>query len=233
MTESIKNNFSTRSIEVYKILRQEIVTGQLEPGKRLVRRELAKRFSISPIPIIEALHHLEKDGLAESIPMYGSRVITWDLESLRSDEMLREAIECQCARLCAQKASEKDFDALAVLAKKLDQATKEKEHNLQPERVLHYQFHLQIAKLTDCKSLITTLEKVWMRRQMRFSLNMGNQEEIPKGWHIQLAETLATRDPQAAEDMMRKHVQFGQKNDSTFLEALQQNNFTPPSWLES
>ena len=233
MTESIKKNFSTRSIEVYKMLRQEIITGKLAPGKRLLRRELAKRFHISPIPIIEALHHLEKDGLAESIPMYGSRVITWDLESLRSDEMLREAIECQCARLCAQKASEKDLDALVILATKLDQATKEKEYNLQPERILHYQFHLQIAKLTDCKSLISTLEKVWMRRQMRFSLNIGDQEEIPIGWHVQLAETLATRDPQAAEYLMRKHVQFGREHDETFLEAIQQDDFTAPAWLNA
>ncbi len=227
------NAFSTRSMEVYKTLQSEIVTGKIPPGERLVRRDLAKRFHMSPIPIIEALHRLESDGLAESVPMYGSRVITWDLESLRSDEMLREAIECQCARLCALNASERDLSDIKELAEKLDRATSKKEQNLHPERVLHYQLHFKIANLTGCKSLINELEKVWLRRQMRFSMNIGNQKKIPAGWHTLLAEAIASRNSQQAEDEMRRHVEFGQEDDQNFIDAMKEDHFTPPAWLQA
>ncbi len=230
---AIDKKFSTRSVEVYKILQKEIVTGQLPPGTRLVRRELAKRFKISPIPIIEALHKLEHDGLTESTPMYGSRVITWDLESLRSDEMLREAIECQCARLCAENASDRDIQALKDLTKQLDQATTEEENNMRPAKVLHYQLHFKIAELSGCQSLVEELGKVWLRRQMRFSLNLGTQEEIPNGWHSRLAKAIASRVPQKAEDEMRRHVQFGREHDAEFLDALKQDDFSAPEWLVS
>lgn len=230
---TIDKKFSTRSVEVYKILQREIVTGKLDPGSRLVRRELAKRFNISPIPVIEALHKLERDGLTESTPMYGSRVITWDLESLRSDEMLREAIECQCARLCAKNASDRDVDELKQLADKLDQATTEEEQNMRPAKVLHYQLHFKIAELTACKSLVEEFEKVWLRRQMRFSINLGKQDKIPQGWHRKLIEAIASRDAQKAEDLMRQHVQFGQEHDEDFLAALNKDNFSAPAWLDS
>lgn len=233
MPEIVNKKFSTRSVEVYKILQKEIVTGKLAPGTRLVRRELAKRFNISPIPVIEALYMLERDGLTESTPMYGSSVITWDLDSLQSDEMLREAIECQCARLCAQHASDRDLDDLKRLAEKLDQATSDEEKNLRPAKVLHYQLHHKIAELTGCKSLVDELEKVWLRRQMRFSLNLGKQQEIPAGWHNRLVKAIASRAPQQAEDQMRKHVQFGQEHDEEFLDALKQDDFSAPTWLMS
>lgn len=234
MASSAEENgaFSTRSMQVYKSLQSEIVTGKLHPGERLVRRDLAQRFNMSPIPIIEALHRLEKDGLVESVPMYGSRVITWDIESLRSDEMLREAIECQCARLCALNASQKNLIELGNLAEKLDKATREDEKSLRPAAVLHYQFHFQIAKLAACKSLTDELDKVWLRRQMRFSMNLGGQENIPDGWHVRLAKNIASRNPQQAEDTMREHVEFGQDHDQEFIDALNEDGFTPPAWLQ-
>jgi DNA-binding GntR family transcriptional regulator len=232
MGKPLTRSFSTRSVEIYKSLQSQIVTGKLAPGTRLIRRDLAKLFNVSPIPIIEALYRLEKDGLVESIPMYGSRVITWDMESLHSDEMLREAIECQCARICAQNASARDLNELRLLAEKLDQATEEKEHNLCPERILHYRIHSQIAKLTGCRSLIDELEKVWLRRQMRFSTNIGNQKIIPPGWHLDLAKALASRDPDLAESIMRKHVEFGMDHDQDFLDSLTADDFIAPPWLE-
>lgn len=227
------DTFSTRSVKVYKTLQQEIVTGKLEPGTRLVRRELAKRFDMSPIPIIEALHKLEKDGLTESVPMYGSRVINWNIESLRSDEMLREAIECQCARLCAINASQKELTILNQIAEKLDKATTEEEGNLRPSAIFHYQLHFKIAELTGCKSLVNELEKVWLRRQMRFSMNLGEQDKIPAGWHVRLTNAIASRNPQQAEDEMRRHVEFGQDHDQAFIDALKTDDFTAPAWLQA
>ena len=51
------------SHKVYEILKQEIVTNQLEPGARLVVISLSKRFGISGIPVREALFRLAAEKL--------------------------------------------------------------------------------------------------------------------------------------------------------------------------
>ena len=94
--------FQTLSAKVYHTLRDEILSGALPPHTRLVRRTVSKRLGVSPMPVTEALLRLEQDGLVESEPMYGSRVKAWTLEAVQGDEVLREALECQAARLCAE-----------------------------------------------------------------------------------------------------------------------------------
>src|SRR3546814_20949346 len=49
---------------VYTQLREAVIEGQLAPGLRLGQEELAARFGISRQPVLQALAHLERDGLA-------------------------------------------------------------------------------------------------------------------------------------------------------------------------
>jgi len=44
-------------------LRKLIASGEVEDGARLVERDLAERFSVSRIPMREALQKLEAEGL--------------------------------------------------------------------------------------------------------------------------------------------------------------------------
>jgi DNA-binding GntR family transcriptional regulator len=55
-------------------LRASIAMGQLRDGTRLVERELADRFSVSRIPLREALHKLEAEGLVEIFTNRGAVV---------------------------------------------------------------------------------------------------------------------------------------------------------------
>ncbi|MBR1691992.1 MAG: GntR family transcriptional regulator, partial [Lachnospiraceae bacterium] len=59
---------------VFKTLRQAILTGELEPGERLMEIHLAKRLGVSRTPIREAIHKLELEGLVTMVPRKGARV---------------------------------------------------------------------------------------------------------------------------------------------------------------
>ncbi|WP_457099860.1 GntR family transcriptional regulator [Microbacterium sp. P5_E9] len=59
--------------EVHAVLQLAIMDGTIPPDERLNAGELARRFSVSPTPVREALARLESDGLVEKHPLKGYR----------------------------------------------------------------------------------------------------------------------------------------------------------------
>jgi len=69
-----KLNRYRASETVYAELRQMIISGQLEIGKRLVREDIAQTFSVSEMAVTRAFSQLKKDGLIVSKGRTGSFV---------------------------------------------------------------------------------------------------------------------------------------------------------------
>jgi DNA-binding GntR family transcriptional regulator len=61
--------------QVYERLRHQLLAGDLRSGDSLSVAELAKRFSVSAMPIRDALKMLEQDGLVETSPRRRTRVV--------------------------------------------------------------------------------------------------------------------------------------------------------------
>ena len=59
---------------VFKTLRQAILTGELQPGERLMEITLANRLGVSRTPVREAIHKLEQEGLVIMMPRRGAQV---------------------------------------------------------------------------------------------------------------------------------------------------------------
>jgi DNA-binding GntR family transcriptional regulator len=53
---------------VFNTLRQAILTGEMEPGERLMEIQLANKLGVSRTPIREAIRKLELEGLVIMIP---------------------------------------------------------------------------------------------------------------------------------------------------------------------
>jgi len=199
----------TLAAQVYELLRDRIIEGKIPPGTNLVRRKLSKEFGVSPIPVTEALWRLEQDGLVEYEPMNGSRVRQISVESIKDELVLREAIECQVARLCTELATKAQLDHLRKLARKVDDL--EHAGNLQHITGVrqHMEFHLTVAKYSASRVLEMELQRVGYRELMRLKWITAGHIPSPPKWHAELVEALATRDPAKAEAKMRAHVRFG------------------------
>ena len=59
---------------VFNTLRQQILTGELKPGERLMEIHLANKLGVSRTPIREAIRKLELEGLVIMIPRRGAEV---------------------------------------------------------------------------------------------------------------------------------------------------------------
>jgi DNA-binding GntR family transcriptional regulator len=86
-------------------LREEIVSGRLVPGERLVEQTLAERCQVSRVPLREAFRILSTEGLITLSPHRGASVTSLSDEELIDLFEARAAIEGHAAALAASGAT--------------------------------------------------------------------------------------------------------------------------------
>src|SRR2546427_8769532 len=101
--------------EAYTFVKQRILRGELVMGRAVSRRKLATEFGMSLLPVSEALLRLEFEGLLESRPRAGTRVRIPSEEDVRGHYVVREALEVESARLCAEAATPRERAELTKL----------------------------------------------------------------------------------------------------------------------
>jgi len=216
-----ENSFETQATHLFQELQDEIVRGQLPPGSRLTRRELCRRFKVSQATVSEALWRLESEGLAESVPMYGTRVIPMTLQRVQDETVLREALECEVARLIALRGDSIDQKKLTAMAGQLDGLRKKSGAYSSAGMRVHQEFHIALARLTGSVLLVREVERIWRRHLAFFSWHSAAVVPPPPRWHQRLLEALFSGDPDVAERAMREHVCFGSAQQINVLQRIE------------
>lgn len=108
----------------YAAIREEIVSGRLRGGERLVEAQLARDLGTSRGPVREALRRLSDEGLADILPRRSAVVRELTDDEIQAIADFRIAIETMAARLAVRrKASTRPLHALvAKLARAADRA---------------------------------------------------------------------------------------------------------------
>ena len=98
--------------QVLHELRQSIITGRLNPGERLVERELIAMMGVSRTVIREALRQLESEGLVAIIPNKGPVVRALTLEEAQDLYAIRAVLEGLAAKLFTEQAQPAEVQQL-------------------------------------------------------------------------------------------------------------------------
>jgi len=61
--------------QIYRLLRQDIVTARIAPGVLLSEKEISSRFAVSRQPVREAFIKLAEAGLVQILPQRGTLVV--------------------------------------------------------------------------------------------------------------------------------------------------------------
>ncbi|MDR7419296.1 MAG: GntR family transcriptional regulator [Armatimonadota bacterium] len=88
----------------YRLLREAILTGQIEMGTRINELELATAWNVSRTPIRDALRRLEAEGLVQAVPGRGVVVPVLSLADVDELYEIREVLEARAARRAATAA---------------------------------------------------------------------------------------------------------------------------------
>ncbi|MFP5230259.1 MAG: GntR family transcriptional regulator [Acidobacteriota bacterium] len=220
------------SDRAYQQIRDEILRGDLSIGDILSRRRLADRLNMSFLPITEALRRLETEGLVESRPRIGTRVRIPTEQDIRDSNVIREALESQAARLCAERITPEEKKQLRTSAQHLDELQKMCTQDLTDSQFMfsvhtyHMQFHMRIAELARCPGLCRAIEKEQVLIFNWLYDIAAQRRSQPQQFHTSLAEALCSGDPMRADASMRAHVRYGLNQ---VLEKLASHE-APDSW---
>jgi len=206
---------STQSLSdrAYRLIRDKILRGQYPLGAALSRRQLAKELRMSFLPVSEALQHLEIDGLVESKPRVGTRVRVPTREDISERYGLREALETQAARLCAEHADQSSRQELLKMGYHLDQLYASiaggDEDFLYSVHTYHMSFHLRVAEMGGNSLLRGAIEREQVLVFNWLFDTAAQQRSLPPHFHSELAAAVTGSTIEAADQAMRAHIRYG------------------------
>lgn len=168
---------------------------------------------MSFLPVSEALQHLEIDGLVESKPRVGTRVRVPTREDILERYGLREALEVQAARLCAEHADQSSRQELRNMGFHLDQlyasSAGADEEFLYSVHTYHMRFHLRIADIGGNSLLRGAIEREQVLVFNWLFDTTAQQRSLPPHFHSELAAALTGPTIEGADQAMRAHVRYG------------------------
>ncbi|HUX09499.1 MAG TPA: GntR family transcriptional regulator [Terriglobia bacterium] len=201
------------SHQAYYLIREKILTGKIPLGAPLSRRGLAAELGMSFLPISQALERLEYEELVESRPRVGTRVTMPTAQDVREHYILREALECQAARLFTEKASSEERLELQTMATRVDKrlaalGKKSGAETIFRTQAYHMSFHMRIVECTGSVALSKAIEKTHVLT-FNWLYDISTKLSVPAEWHGKLMKALTGKNPEAAEKAMRRHINYG------------------------
>jgi DNA-binding GntR family transcriptional regulator len=138
-----------------------IMDGKIRMGQKLNTEELAQRLGVSRMPVREALKTLEKQGIAESVPYVGSRVVKLTKNDVRQIYIMRKALEPVAAYYTCQKITKEDIDNIEEIQTKLETEMQKQQPSAKLIYIYNREFHFAIYQVSGLTKLCDTIKMLW------------------------------------------------------------------------
>jgi GntR family transcriptional regulator, hexuronate regulon transcriptional repressor len=204
--------------QVAATIERAIAEGQYQPGQRLAsERDLAEEFGVSRPTVRRAVIALEMRGLLEA--RQGSGVYVrqpsasapaprdLDIDAFDHAEA-RRLFEGEVAALAATLITDEELGYLETLVVEMNNEEATKEQSELADR----QFHISIAQATRNNAIVRIVENTWdLRYKSHLCMQMLERARDVrrrplKDEHVDIIESLRTRDPKAARAAMQTHL---------------------------
>jgi DNA-binding GntR family transcriptional regulator len=193
----------------YHGIRTSILSGEFEPGMQLKLQNLGDRYSISLIPVREALRLLQAEGLVESVRNKGARVAPISLAETIDVYRLRLVLETAALKLAFPHVDDQLIEAL-------EECQRDMRKIFAKDRVqylaLHHTLHFAIYSRCDSKWTLKLLGLVWSHsdrwRRMALPDDVNAQTED----HGPMLSALKRRDLRAACKALERHIHLSVKS---------------------
>lgn len=191
---------------VYQTLRTAILTGELQPGERLMELQLADRLGVSRTPIREAIHMLEKEGLAKIVPRKGAHVAKMTEKDLMDVLMIRQTLEDLALLTACDMIDDEGLEELEKAMLLFEACTRQ--DDVVRTAQADVAFHDVIYKAADNPKLLDILNN--LREQMyRYRVEyLKDSSVFPQlvKEHRQMYNAIIKKDKEAAAACLYKHL---------------------------
>jgi len=199
---------------ITKILREQILTGELREGVQLKQEELSTKLNVSMSALREALKNLEAEGLVTFYPNRGAVVSELSAEEAREIFDIRMYLELGALELAIPKLTADDLaEAEAILRQDDDETSSERWSEL------NWQFHETLYRAADRPKLLSMIRNIHnnVERYMRLYLATMNKQAKSQEEHRQLLQACAAKDIKKAQSILRKHMKTAGEALSQYL----------------
>lgn len=204
------------SQRIHDQLRARIIRGELPPGTRLRERELAEEFSVSRIPLREALPQLEADGFIQTLPRRGAVVTQLTMRDVNELFDVRLGIEVFATRLAAQRVADgASTDALRAAMARAEEALASTDADEIAES--NADLHDEIMRLSDNRLLLRMVRVMSGRDRWIFRMTSDRDQALACKEHQQLCDALYAGDANLAGAIAYAHIESGRAPTVTAL----------------
>jgi DNA-binding GntR family transcriptional regulator len=157
-------------------IRKMILDGHLKPGDRLRQDELANTFSVSTMPIREALRQLQAEGLVVFRPRRGATVARFTVSDYEEIYQIREELETLACRWAAEDFDRIPIDRLKLLLEEIE-TVEANQDDIQRRMQLVREFFFTIFEASEKEHLLRILSNIWDLSQ-QYRLYFGSFPEL-------------------------------------------------------
>lgn len=190
-------------------LRRDLLDGTIPAGSRILPKDLADRFSLSIVPVREALRHLEAEGLVTTSRQRATYAADIGIEDLAGVYDLRRVVEPEFAYRSVGMATDSDRKACEVSF----QALKRSAPHSSQFYAAHRDFHWSLLAPAASPVIRSVLERLWQSvdRYMALGAKRLPEHSTPKfidafyKEHEVIASAFCERDADLVRSLLTTH----------------------------
>lgn len=223
-TNSAPLNLVNIRDEVYRVLRERILSHEYAAGFRLDLSRLEAQLGVSRTPLKEALHRLEAEGLVEIRPRRGTYVIDVKAQDVAESFDVRRILECAAAEIATREASDAEINQLHTIAAEMKRLLGSDDYQVIVGKYIELdrQFHRMLVSLSKNKRLTDIYTQVDTHLQVarvRQKFNLSDSKQYTELEHEVILQALEQRDSEALVRRLTDHAEQSKQRILKVIEA--------------
>jgi DNA-binding GntR family transcriptional regulator len=188
-------------------IRDDIISGRLDPNQRLKIAELTTKYGTSTNPVREALQQLRGEGLVIIEPNRGARVRPIDEDFVRDITEVQVLIAPALTRWFVSIAETADIDQLIAVQKDIEELnftdlTKHGELDKKFHQIIYERHYNRFAaELVNRREILRTISR-------RFPISYSRRDAVIIE-HRELIDRIRAHDAEGAAAVVARHVEGG------------------------
>ena len=193
--------------KVYRVLKESIIKGFLEPGTKLLENKIAEEMQVSRTPVREAMQKLVAEGFVKTAPNQTMVVTEVSPEDVKEVLQIRGVLEGLAARITAKKINRQEIDELeSVVAQMSLHVTKK---DLSSYCQVDDEFHDLILNICGNKRIIQIRDNLgsFIYRFRIKSLSVPERLKHSLEEHQKIMDSLKKHNSEEVDRLSKIHVE--------------------------
>ena len=190
----------------YQWIREAILDGNMEPGAKLIERELTQQTGVSRSALREALASLDEKGLVQREPYRGYRVTNLTKEQVQDLYELREVVESKAAELFALRATDSDLKDLSAAFRYLEDKIFHRDMAVVRKAKVNYYrvIYVGCKNIELERALSNLIERIFYLRGRSLLTQSRRKKSLAE--FKALTDALIRRDRKGAREITHQHL---------------------------